>query len=523
MADTLLEINQLKIEFNDHRGNDGYATNTVVDEISFDVKEGEILGIVGESGSGKSMTALAIMGLLKKNAKVTSGNIMFAGKDLLTLDEKERASTQGNELAMIFQEPMTSLNPLMKIGKQVDEMVLLHEKVSEKECRERTLKALEEAGFQNPQMVYQSYPHELSGGMRQRVMIAMAMINRPKLLIADEPTTALDVTIQAKILGLIKELNEKYQTAVILVSHDLGVIQQVCHRTVVMYHGKIVETGKIEQIFTSPKEEYTKQLIAAIPKRKDVDSERIERKEDTILSVEGLITGYESAKSIFAKKEYTEILHEVSFSLQKGEILGIVGESGCGKTTLVKSILGLVPITKGNITSNHSTFQMVFQDPYSSLNPSKQIGWLIEEPLKLQKKLSKKERKQRVEEMLEAVGLKKEFAKRKPKELSGGQRQRVAIAMAIITKPDILILDEPVSALDVTVQAQILELLVELRNRYQLSYLFISHDLNVIAQICDRALVMCKGKIVEEGTIDTIFDAPKHEYTKELLKNHITL
>ncbi len=525
MADVLLEVRHLKVQFKGDTDSRQQQVDTVVDEISFSVYKGEILGIVGESGSGKSMTALAILGLLRKEAEVVSGEILFEGKDILQMTEEEQMAIKGSLIAMIFQEPMTSLNPVMKIGTQVDEMVMLHEKLPKDEIKQRTLEAFEEVGFEDPKKVYESYPHQLSGGMRQRVMIAMAMINRPKLLIADEPTTALDVTVQARILRLIEHLNKKYHMAVILVSHDLGVIQKVCNRAVVMWNGKVVEEGTVSELFHAPKEEYTKQLIAAIPKRNKTNNTQYIEEGEEILSVENLVVSYDSSDSFFDKlksnEKRKEVIHDLSLRLKKGEILGIVGESGCGKTTLMKSILGMIKIESGKIYTHDKKIRMVFQDPYSSLNPVKKIGWLLEEPLRFSGKLTKEKRKKKVIETLEAVGLSGEYMVRKPKDLSGGQRQRVAIAMAIITKPDIVILDEPVSSLDVTVQAQILELLVNLRNKYQLSYIFISHDLNVISQICDRAMVMYKGRIVEEGSTAQLFDEPKNSYTKELLENII--
>ena len=519
MDEYLLSVEGLTIEFD--------RAKEVVSNISFHVKPGEILGLVGESGSGKSMTALSILGLLKEEARVKKGSIYFDGKDLLEIPEEEARSLKGKEIAMIFQEPMTSLNPVMKIGAQMDEMMLRHQKISSEECEKRSIAALEEAGFEQPRQVYASYPHQLSGGMRQRVMIAMAMINRPKLLIADEPTTALDVTTQAKILKFIQRLNQKYHMAVILVSHDLGVVQQVCDRAVVMCDGSVVEEGTIQELFQHPKEAYTRELIAAIPRRRHAKENQESEKNKEVLTVQNLEVSYEAEGSFFQhlsdKKQMKQVIRGITFSLEKGEILGIVGESGSGKTTLVKSILGIIKPQAGAIDCKGHKVQMVFQDPYSSLNPSKRVGWLIEEPLKMQRKLTKEERKQRVVEMLSLVGLSEEYLKRKPSDLSGGQRQRVAIAMALITRPEIVILDEPVSALDVTVQAQILDLLVQLRDRYQLSYIFISHDLNVISQICNRALVIYQGEVVEEGSIDALFDAPKHEYTKQLLMNRVDI
>lgn len=514
--DALLKVEELSIQFDESK--------EVVSGISFDVREGEIVGLVGESGSGKSMTALSILGLLKQGAMITGGRIWFDGVDLLTLSEEESRKRKGKEIAMIFQEPMTSLNPVMTVGKQLEEMLMLHQQLSKEQCRKKCLEALEEAGFIEQEKLYEKYPHQLSGGMRQRVMIAMAMLNRPKLLIADEPTTALDVTIQAKILKLIKRLNQKYHMGVIFVSHDLGVIQQLCDRAVVMFDGKIVEEGTVAELFQNPQEDYTKKLIAAIPKRAN-HQEETNVSGDTVLRVNQLEVKYENSKSVFqrmrGKSEEQQILHGISFMLKRGEILGIVGESGSGKTTLVKSILGMVKQTAGSVELYGNHVQMVFQDPYSSLNPMKKVGWLIEEPLKMKTKLSKSERKERVIEILKQVGLEEEYLERRPSDLSGGQRQRVAIAMALVTKPDVIILDEPVSALDVTVQAQTLELLLHLRNQYQLSYIFISHDLNVISQICNRALVIYQGKVIEEGTIDDLFDRPQQEYTKQLLQNKI--
>lgn len=517
MKETVLRVENLRVSFG--------TEQDVVSGISFDVEEGEILGLVGESGSGKSMTALSILGLLKDGAAVSGGDILFQGKSLMNLSPEESRQMKGKDIAMIFQEPMTSLNPVMKIGRQMSEMVMLHQNVEKAACRKMCLEALEEAGFDSPKQVYDCYPHQLSGGMRQRVMIAMAMMNRPKLLIADEPTTALDVTIQARILKLIQRLNQKYHTAVILVSHDLGVIQQVCDRAVVMCDGKIVEQGEVTELFQHPQQEYTKKLIAAIPHRvKHPREAGIET--EPVLQVKDVEVSYETSGSLRerlgSRQELKQIIHGISFEVKKGEILGIVGESGSGKTTLVKSILGMVKLQNGSVETYQNKIQMVFQDPYSSLNPSKKVGWLVEEPLKMQTKLDRKERRARVVEMLKQVGLSEEYLERKPSDLSGGQRQRVAIAMALITKPEIVILDEPVSALDVTVQAQTLELLMKLREKYQLSYIFISHDLNVISQICDRALVIYKGEVVEEGSIGQLFDHPKHEYTKELLENKVS-
>lgn len=515
MNTSVLKIENLTVSFEEKK-----ECKQIVDGISFEVKQGEIVGIVGESGSGKSMTALAVMGLLKENA-VCSGAIYLEGEDLLSLCEKERREKRGTTMAMIFQEPMTSLNSLLRVGKQVEEVLKLHTNLGKKGRKSRTLHALLEAGFETPEEIYDKYPHQLSGGMRQRVMIAMAMMLQPRLLIADEPTTALDASIQSKILDVIKELTQKYHTSVIFVSHDLGVIKSICQRAIVMQHGKIVEQGEVNTLFQSPKQEYTKELIDAIPKRKCENRKKLEGdREQPVLMVKNLQVSYQDRKAaLFAKEKEQRILNGVSLELYEGEILGIVGESGSGKTTLVKAMVGLLSHYDGEVNLYKNRPQMVFQDPYSSLNPVKTVGWLLEESIRVTKGASKRERRELVEEMICSVGLSKEYLKRYPSKLSGGQRQRVAIAMALITNPKVVILDEPVSALDVTVQAQILELLLKLRKQYRLSYVFISHDLNVISQMCDRVCVIYQGEVVEENTVDGIFDAPKHPYTKRLVES----
>lgn len=560
----LLEVKNLEIGFPNKKNK-----NVVVNGISFNVYEGEILGIVGESGSGKSMTALSIIDLLSKEAKVLGGSIHFCGTNLLELNSQRLRELKGNEISMIFQEPMTSLNPLMEIGEQVEEMLTLHSSLKKQERRERVLRMLEEVGLKNVEDLYDKYPHQLSGGMRQRVMIAMAMICKPKLLIADEPTTALDVTVQAQILELIKELNQEFGTTVIFISHDLGVIKGICNRAIVMSEGIIVESNDIDKIFDAPQEEYTKKLIEAVPsinkslkkrnfnknneKNEENNKENTEKniqqtkysqsdkdKDETsiglgieklqnesnienknnrnILEVSHLNVYYEGKRKFMGKSLRNQVVKDISFTLKKGEILGIVGESGCGKSTLSKAIVGLNKDIEGTIKRQEKRPQMVFQDPYNSLNPARKIGWILEEPLRIQGGYTKEERKQKVYEVLQKVGLNKEYANRYVRELSGGQRQRVSIASAIITNTKLVILDEPVSALDVTIQAQILDLLLHLRDEYDLSYIFISHDLNVIYEMCDRVLVMYQGAIIEEACIEELYTNPKEEYTKVLLK-----
>ncbi len=516
MKNKLLEVQDLRIVFPKKK-----KLHTVLEGVSFELMEGEILGIVGESGSGKTMTALSVIDLLSKEARIQEGRIFFGGNDILQMQEQERRKLKGKEISMIFQEPMTSLNPVLKIGDQIEEMIRLHLNLDKKNWRRKVLESLEQVGLSNFDEVYEKYPHQLSGGMRQRVMIAMAMICEPKLLIADEPTTALDVTVQAQILHLIQKLNQEHGTAVIFISHDLGVIKHICNRALVMNEGKIVESGTMEQLFGDPKEEYTKKLLEAVPtKDNKLRPTNSNLSPEVILEVKQVNAFYqEKQKSILAAKERRQILDQVSLSLHKGEILGIVGESGCGKSTLAKTIVGLTDDYTGEIKTNGLRPQMVFQDPYGSLNPVKKVGWILEEPLKIQGGYTKLEREEKVLALLKQVGLQEKHAGRYVSELSGGQRQRVGIACAIICNAKVVILDEPVSSLDVTVQMQILKLLQKLRKEYDLSYLFISHDLNVIYQMCDRVCVMYQGKIVETGDVEQLFQHPQHDYTKSLLES----
>jgi len=546
IGETLLCIENLTIGFTKRR-----RINSVVDHIYLEVKKGEILGIAGESGSGKTMTALAVMGLLPASAKILSGEIRFLGTNLLKMEEKKRRQLRGAEISMVFQDPMTSFNPLLTIGAQVEEMLRLHSKHTKEEYRALTLEALKEVGLTEPLEIYHRYPHQLSGGMRQRAMIAMAMIARPKLVIADEPTTALDVTTQGKILQLLKKMNDKYGTSIVLISHDLRVIQSICNRAIVMKDGKIVESGIAKELFARPKTEYTKQLVASVPLlfSESYDEPKVTLKgndnintgdgdsfsdnnkgQKEILIIRNLNVFYsEKDFGLLGKKRRKQVIKDATISVKQGETLGIVGESGSGKSTLAKAIVGLNKEIEGEIKINNvgnkssegsvSKPQMVFQDPFGSLNPTKKIGWILEEPLKLQTNLSKKERIERVNEMIHQVGLTSDYLERYPFQLSGGQRQRAAIAAALIVNPKMVILDEPVSSLDVTIQAQILRLLKELQKKYNLTYIFISHDLNVIFQICDRVCVIYKGEIVEMKEAKELLYRPQHEYTKELLKS----
>ena len=506
-----------------------FGGSEVVKNVSFTIKDGEILGVVGESGSGKSVTALTLMGLVSRNAEITSGRILFdsvtlreAGKPL---DEALYRSYQGNEISMIFQEPMTSLNPTKRAGVQVEEMLLLHTALEKEERKKRVLESFASVGLSNPEKVNESYPHELSGGMRQRVMIAMAILLHPDLVIADEPTTALDVTIQRQIVSLLKEINTKEQNAMLFITHDLNLARQICDRIVVMRNGCVVEQGETEQIFRAPEQEYTKRLMEAVPSRMKPRVSVFEREAGKregesprqVLTVKDLSVFYqEGGNSPFSKKKHRCVVEGADFCVYEGESLGLVGESGCGKTSLSKAVLGIHRDITGEIHHETKRPQMVFQDPYSSLNPSKTIGWLLQEPLRVER-VPKADREAAAYDMLHRVGLEDSYFHRKPSQLSGGQRQRISIAQALIAHPGFVVADEPVSALDVTIQAQIMELLQKLQQEMKLSYLFISHDINVVYHMCDRIMVMKAGHIIETGKTEEIFRSPKEPYTRLLL------
>ena len=509
----MLEVKDLNIEFHDHS-----LPETVVYRFNLTMEEGDIVGVVGESGSGKTMSALAICGLLSRRDMKKEGEILFGGKELLTCSRSEMRELQGDDIAIIFQEPMTSLNPVKTIGWQVEEALRIHTDMSKEERYERAIWALTEAELPNPEKVYDQYPHELSGGMRQRVMIAAAIVCHPGLLIADEPTTALDVTIQAEIIELLLKLNREHKTAILFISHDLSLVRKLCRRVVVMQNGYIVEQGNVEQIFQNPQQEYTKHLIASIPNCEDVKEEKDFSGEEVVLAATDIHVSYHSAQGVFGKSQEQNVLKGVSFDLHKGEVLGLVGESGCGKSTLAKVIVGLNRKYQGQISCAEGSIQMVFQDPYSSLNPRKTIGWIMEEPLKIKGGYTREERRRKVQEMLQKVELDPEIADRYPRQLSGGQRQRVGIGLALMSEPKVLVADEPVSALDVTVQAQILKLLQKLKEEMGLAILFISHDLRVVYQLCDNIIIMEDGEIVERGTPQKIYTAHSNPYTGQLLK-----
>ncbi len=532
----------------------------VVKNVNLELKDGEILGVVGESGSGKSVTALTLMGLVADTAEMTSGRIVFddvvlreAGKPV---DRALYRKYQGAEMSMVFQEPMTSLNPTQRVGRQVEEILRLHTDFTREEIRTRVLETFAAVGLKSAETVYASYPHQLSGGMRQRVMIAMAVILHPDLVVCDEPTTALDVTIQNQIIELLRVINEKEQNSMLFITHDLNLARRICHRVAVMKDGRVVELGRTKDIFEHPQEAYTKELIEAVPSRlqrrvsvfqqkyRELDKEagfeqggvlragqegdcrKQEGAGGPVLEVRDLSVFYQDgSNSLFSRKKRHAAVQGAEFTVYRGESLGLVGESGCGKTTLSKAILGMNRDITGEIRHGTVRPQMIFQDPYSSLNPAKTIGWLLQEPLRAaglldqSLRLSKADMEAAAYDMLRRVGMEEKYFHRKPNQLSGGQRQRVSIGQALITNPGLVVADEPVSALDVTIQAQIMELMQKLQQEMQLSYLFISHDINVVYKMCDRIMVMKEGKIIEIGETDEVFDCPKQEYTKELLGN----
>ncbi|WP_407927939.1 ABC transporter ATP-binding protein [Hanstruepera marina] len=552
---SVLNVKNLSISFFNNQ-----IEKEIIHNISYDLNPNEILGIVGESGSGKSVSTLAVLGLLpKKISKITQGSIIFNDYDLTKLASKDFQSIRGNDIAMIFQEPMSSLNPSMRCGKQVSEILIQHTSLSKEEVKNETLNLFEKVKLPNPERVFKAYPHEISGGQKQRVMIAMAIACKPKILIADEPTTALDVTVQKEIIQLLKQLQEEDQMSILFISHDLALVSEISDRVLVMYQGQIVEQGPVTEIFNNPKHTYTKALINSRPPLdvryrrlatiKDFMDESVDKtivtkvqreanhkalySKPPLLEVINLEKEYLSKSGWFSKPESFKAVNRVSFKLYEGETLGLVGESGCGKSTLSNAILLLDKATSGTILykgvditnlSKQATrnlrkdIQIIFQDPFASLNPRIPVGRAIMEPMKIHNiGTSDKERKNLVYELLEKVGLDSSFFNRYPHEFSGGQRQRIGIARAIALQPKLIICDESVSALDISVQAQVLNLLNDLKENYDFTYIFISHDLAVVKYMSDNLIVMNKGEIEEMNDADIIYENPKKDYTKKLI------
>lgn len=551
---TLLEVTDLRIAF---RNLD--TVNQVVHGVSFAIQSDEILGIVGESGSGKSVTSLALMGLLPKKDAIISGLVNYKGTSLLDLDTKQWQSIRAKKIAMVFQEPMSALNPSIRCGKQVAEVLLQHTELSKVEAKKEVFALFKQVRLPDVEKIYQSYPHEISGGQMQRVVIAMAIACKPDVLIADEPTTALDVTVQKEILQLLKNIQQETKMGMLFISHDLNVVSEVANKVLVMYQGNAVEYGTVEQVFKNPQNEYTKALLLSKPS----DSERLEvlptiqslqdgkfiiqkvsaqaraskhralYTQAPILEIKELVKAYPISQGLFKKDTYFQAVDKVSFSIFPGETVGLVGESGCGKSTLAKAIMQLEPVTDGSIWYREKNVtnlrgkalknfrkevQLIFQDPFASLNPKMTIGEAILEPMEAHGILTGKTvRITRAKDLLERVGLETSFYNRYPHQLSGGQRQRVGIARAIAVNPKVIICDESVSALDISVQAQVLNLLNKLKEDFGFSYLFISHDLAVVKYMADQLLVMNQGKLEEVGDADEVYAHPQKEYTQELI------
>ena len=548
----MLQVRNLTVKFLSEKDE-----NEVVKKISFNLKENKILGIVGESGSGKSVTSLAVLGLLPKNT-IQEGTIFFDEKNLLTISDKEFQQIRGNKIAMIFQEPMSSLNPTLTCGSQIAEVLKQHTGLNKKEIYQEVISLFQKVKLPLPDRIFNSYPHQISGGQKQRVMIAIAIACKPDLLIADEPTTALDVTVQKEIILLLKELQKENKMSILLISHDLSLVSEIADNVIILFKGKIVENGITTDIFHSPQHNYTKGLINSKPnlnqrlkklptvedfiknkistdvytkKERDAYHRKIYELEPLLEIVD--LKKYFNTSVGFTKKSFIKAVDAISFKLYEGETLGLVGESGCGKTTLGRAIMQLEKITSGKIfykgrdithlsktalQNLRKEIQIIFQDPFSSLNPRISIGNAILEPMNVHGVLSNdKERKTYVIELLKKVGLEEEHFNKYPHEFSGGQRQRIGIARAIALKPKIIICDESVSALDVSVQAQVLNLLNELKSTFNFSYIFISHDLSVVKYMSDQLVVMNKGKIEEIDDADTIYKTPTSEYTKNLI------
>ena len=502
----------------------------VVDDLSFELPAGEMLALVGESGSGKTMAARAVLDLLPPPMRRIGGCIRFDGQDLAALPPKGLRKIRGARIGMVFQEPMVSLNPAMPIGRQMAEALKLHLRLDDAEIRRRSLAMLERIQIADPERCLSAYPHEFSGGMRQRIMLASVMLTKPALLIADEPTTALDTLVQREVLDLMVELTRENGTAVLMISHDLAMVARYARHVVVLQRGRAVDGGPTEQVLLHPRDDYTRRLLDALPKRGPARPP-VDRTVP-LLAVENVTIDHAGRQRLFSRSAAKRAVDGVSLAIHPGETLALVGGSGSGKTTLGRAIIGLKQPSGGRILfrgqevhggqgpgarDHRLNCQMIFQDPYSSLDPRMKIGAIVAEPLRLAPEMSAKQKADRLAETLVDCGLSPEHAGRYPHQLSGGQRQRVAIARAIIRRPALVIADEPVSALDMTVQKQILELFRSLQERYGFACLFVSHDLGAVEQVADRVAVMQSGKIVETGPRDTVFDHPQHDYTRELL------
>ncbi len=519
---SLLSVKDLRIHFHTRNG-----LVKAVDGISFDLQRGETLAIIGESGSGKSVACYSLLGLVPMPpGKVESGTALFQGQDLLALSESQLRKIRGKGISIIFQDPMTSLNPYLRIGTQLIEPLVLHYGMQRKEAWKKATEVLEEVGIKNAEQRMNNWPFEFSGGMRQRVMIAMALITEPEIIIADEPTTALDVTVQAQILRLLKELQERRNIGVIFISHDLSVVADIADNIAVMQYGEFVEQGSRDSVFKTASHPYTQKLLAAVP---DKEKQPLEQPAvSQLIEVSNLNVWFGNE----SRGDLVKAVDDVSLQVKRGEILGLVGESGSGKSTLGRALLNLVPVTSGSIQFEGQELQglqakqmkplrrhmqMIFQDPYASLNPRMTVFDTLAEPLLLHKIVARKQLDAEVFRLMDSVGLARENVLRYPHEFSGGQRQRIAIGRAVATKPHFIVADEPVSALDVTIQAQILDLLLELVDQFELTMLFVSHDLGVVRYLSDRILVMNTGKLVETGTAHEIFTQPQQEYTRTLL------
>jgi peptide/nickel transport system ATP-binding protein len=532
----------------------------ILKNVNFSLNENEILGVVGESGSGKSVTALTILGLLPKTiSEITSGNIYYNNTDVTLLTEEELQNIRGKEISMIFQEPMSSLNPSMTCGKQVAEILSQHTNLSKTDIKEEALSLFEKVKLPNPKRIYKAYPHEISGGQKQRVMIAMAIACKPKILIADEPTTALDVTVQSEIIKLLKSLQAEYKMSILFISHDLSLVSEIANQVMVMYKGEVVEQGSVDSIFKNPQHNYTEALIASRPSTKNrlkllptisdilqdkinyevITEEQRQQKHEVLyskpplLEINNVSKVFWNASGIFKKQMPFKAVNDVSFKIYEGETLGLVGESGCGKSTLSNLILQLdtategtifykgtdiTKVSKSNLRKLRKDIQIIFQDPFASLNPRLSVGEAILEPMMVHQIGSNyKERKEKVIQLLRRVGLDETAFNKYPHQFSGGQRQRIGIARAIALEPKLIICDESVSALDISVQAQVLNLLNELKENFNFTYIFISHDLAVVKYMSDQLLVMKEGKIEESGEADSIYKNPVSDYTKKLI------